>query len=150
MNWQDGEWDKSLQDLFQGGKPMRAETCANNEFTWESAPTGSCPCNRPWCKTYPIHHPTSSFTNLSYPITTHSDCKSMILIYQLQCIQWNACFLHWRNLPFPFRPYEWTLFHHHSIEPRFAIHTQYHQITFQECRSVIVLATKEHGSLRMR
>ena len=41
----------------------------------------------PRCKTCPIHHPANSFTssrtNVTYPITTHADCKSMNLIYQL-------------------------------------------------------------------
>ena len=49
-------------------------------------------CNRPCCKTCPIHPPINSFsslcTNLTYPITSHADCKSMNLIYQLQR---NAC-----------------------------------------------------------
>ena len=52
------------------------------------------PCNGPRCKTFPIHNPANSFssscTNLTYPITTHADCKSMNLIYQLQCTECNA------------------------------------------------------------
>ena len=44
---------------------------------------GEDSCQQPWCKTCPIHHPASSCTNLTYPITTHGDSKSMNLIYQL-------------------------------------------------------------------
>ena len=58
---------------------------------------GSQPLNRPICKTCPIHHPTNSSTscctNLTYPITTFADCKSMILIYQLQCTKCNAFYI---------------------------------------------------------
>ena len=50
-----------------------------------ATPTSSRPCNRPRCKTCPIHPRASSCTNLTYPITTHAGCKSMNLIYQLQC-----------------------------------------------------------------
>ena len=59
-----------------------------------SAPTGSWSWNRPRHKTCPIHHPANSFTSsctkVTYPITTHADCKSMNLIYQLQCTASNA------------------------------------------------------------
>ena len=63
--------------------------CTHNPAT----PTGSRPCNRPRCKTCPIHPPASSCINLTYPITTHSDYKSMNLIYQLQCNVRNAFYI---------------------------------------------------------
>ena len=76
------------------------QTSANIWWTPASAPiilpplTGSGPFIRPRCKTCPIHPPASSFTssctNLTYPITTHADCKSITLIYQLQCTVCNA------------------------------------------------------------
>ena len=54
---------------------------ANSLSIQVSAPTGFRSYNRPWCKTCPIHHLanscTSSCTNVTYPITTHADCKSM-------------------------------------------------------------------------
>ena len=47
-----------------------------------------------WKGICPIHHPANSFTNsctnVTYPITTHADCKSMNLICQLQCTECNA------------------------------------------------------------
>ena len=56
--------------------------------------TGFRPCNTPRCKTCSIHDPvnlfTSSCTNLTYPITTHADYKSMNLIYWLQCTECKA------------------------------------------------------------
>ena len=59
---------------------------------WPATSTGSQPCNRTRCKTCPIHHPANSCTNLTYPITTHADCKSKNLIYQLGC-ECNAFYI---------------------------------------------------------
>ena len=54
-------------------------------------------CNCICCKTCPIHIPTQLFTssnnNLTYPITSHADCKSSNLVYQLQCMKYNALFI---------------------------------------------------------
>ena len=70
-----------------------------------ATPTGSRPCNRPRCKTCPIHHPANSFTssctNVTYPFTTHADCKSMNLIYQLECTECNAFYIGESVAPFP-------------------------------------------------
>ena len=41
----------------------------------------------------------------------------MNLIYQLQCTECNAFYIG-ETQSFPFWPYEWTLFQHHSIESR--------------------------------
>ena len=68
-------------------------TSANSLSIWVSAPKGSRPCNRPWCMTCPVQHPTSSCTDVTYPITIHADCKSMNLIYQLQCTERNAFYI---------------------------------------------------------
>ena len=50
-----------------------------------ATPTGSQSCNRPHCNTCPIYHPANFFTsfctNVTYPITTHVDYKSMNLIF---------------------------------------------------------------------
>ena len=69
----------------------------NSLWIQVSAPIGSWPYNRPRCKTCPFHHPANSFTssctNLTYPITTHPDFKSMNLIYQLQFTECNAFYI---------------------------------------------------------
>ena len=95
-------------------------------------------------KTCPIHIPTQSFTSpntgLTYPITTLADCKSSNLVYQLQCKKCKAfyigetgqmlfkrvnghrspCTVVNSDLPVP-------------------IHTQSHQLPFQECWPVRVI-----------
>ena len=102
------------------------------------ASTGSRPCNRPRCKTCPIHPPASSFTtsctNLTYPITTHAECKSMNLIYQLQC---NLCKSFYigdtrHSLSDRMNGHRFTTTVLNSDLP-VAIHTQFHQIPFQDC-----------------
>ena len=94
-----------------------------------ATPTGV----RPWCKTCPVHPPASSCTNLTYPITTHADFKSMNLIYQLQC---NACEAFYigetrRSLSDCMNGHRFTTTVPNSNLP-IAIHTQSHQIPFQD------------------
>ena len=79
--------DPSTQDIFikppsvTFRKPPNLRQLIVDTSLTPATPTGSRSCNRPRCKTCPIHPPASSFTssctNLTYPITTHADCKSM-------------------------------------------------------------------------
>ena len=88
----------------------------------------------------PIHPPTSSCTNLTYPITTHADCKSMNLIYQLQCNVCNAFYIgetH-RSLSDCMNGHLSTTAVSNPDLP-VAIHTQSHQIPFQNCWSVSII-----------
>ena len=106
-----------------------------------ATPTGSRPCNRPQCKTCPIHHPantfTSSRTNVTYPITNHAYCKSINLIYQLECTECNAFYLGKtrRSLSDRMNGHRFTI----TVSNPVAIHTQSHQIPFQKCWSVRVI-----------
>ena len=99
-----------------------------------AVPTGSWP----WCKTCPIHHPANSFTssctNLTYPITTHADCKSMNLIYQLQCTECNAFYIGEtrRSLSDHMNGHHFTTTVLNPDLP-VAVDAQSHQISFQEC-----------------
>ena len=119
--------------------------CRHESLPHRSAtPTGSQPCNRPRCKTCPIHHPANSFTssctNVTYPITTHAKCKVMNLIYQLQCTECNAFYIEetHRSLSDRMNRHWFT---NTVLNPDLpvAIHTQSHQIPFQECWSVSVI-----------
>ena len=110
--------------------------CPHNPAT----PTSSRPCNRPRCKTCPIHPPANSFTNLTYPITTYADCKSMDLIYQLQCNVCNAFYIGEtrRSLSDRMNGHRFTTTVSNSDLP-VAIHTHSHQIPFQDCWSVSII-----------
>ena len=109
-----------------------------------ATPTGSLPCNRPRCKTCPLHHPANSFTssrtNVTYPITTHADSKTMNLIYQLQCTECNAFYIGEtrHSLSDCMNGHRFTTMVSNPDLP-VAIHTQSHQISFQECWSVSVI-----------
>ena len=112
---------------------------------WSGAtPTDSRPWNRLRCKTCPIHHPANSFTssrtNVTYPITTHANCKSINLIYQLQCTECNAFYIGEtrRSLSDHMNGHWFTATVLNPDLP-VAIHTQSHQIPFQECWSVSVI-----------
>ena len=112
-----------------------------NLHTYNPAnPTNSRPCNRPWCKTCSIHPPASSCANLTYPITTHADCKSMNLIYQLQCNVCNAFYIGETRRYLSDRMngqcFTTTV---SNLDLPVAIHTQSHQIPFQDCRSVSII-----------
>ena len=63
-------------------------------------PDPSPPPSRPWPPVshhHPIHQPANSFTssctNVTYPITTNANCRSMNLIYQLQYVECNAFYI---------------------------------------------------------
>ena len=104
-------------------------------------PLAPRPCNRPRCKTCPIHHPTNSFTssrtNVTYPITTHADCKSMNLIYQLECTECNAFYIGETSRFLSDRMNgHWFTTTVSNPDLPVAIHTQSHQIPFQKCWSV--------------
>ena len=88
----------------------------------------------------PIHPPASSCTNLTYTITTHADCKSMNLIYQLQCNVCNAFYIGEtrRSLSDYMNGHRFTTTVSNSDLP-VAIHTQFHQIPFQDCWSFSIL-----------
>ena len=78
--------------------------------------------------------------NVTYPITTHGDCKSMNLIYQLQCTECNAFYIgETRCSPSDcMNGHQFTTMISNTNLP-VAIHTQSHQIPFQECWSVSVI-----------
>ena len=90
------------------------------------------------------HNPASSFTssctNLSYPITTHADCKSMNLIYQFQCNVSSAFYIGEtrRSLSDRMNGHRFTTTVTNPDLP-IAIHTQSHQIPFQDCWSVSII-----------
>ena len=89
-----GYWDRGCV-VIGGQVGMQFQTDGGCGLVYSTAtPTGSWPCNRPQCKTCSIHHHvnsfTSSHTNVTNPITTHVDCKSMNLIYHLKCTECNA------------------------------------------------------------
>ena len=88
----------------------------------------------------PIHHPANSFTNVTYPFATHADWKSMNLIYQLQCTECNAFYIGETRHSLSDRMYGHR-FITTLLNPDLlvAIHTQSHQIPFQECWSVSVI-----------
>ena len=100
-----------------------------------ATPTGSRPCNRPRCKICPIHHPANSFTssrtNVTYPISTPADRKSMNLIYQLQCTECNAFYIGetCRSLSDRMNGNRFTTMVSNPDLP-VAIHTQSHQNPF--------------------
>ena len=99
------------------------------------------PCNRSQCKTCPSHHLgnsfTSSGTSLAYSIIIHVDCKSMNLMYQLECTDCIAFYIGETRC---------SLSDHmngHRFTTRVSnpglpvtIHTHFHQIPFQDCWSV--------------
>ena len=101
-----------------------------------ATPTGSRPCNWLQCKTCPIHHPANSFTssciNITYPMTTHDDCKCMNLIYKLQCIECNDFHIRetHRSLSDWMNGHRFTTTVSNSDLP-VAIHTQSHLILFE-------------------
>ena len=73
-------------------------------------------------------------------ITTHADCKSMNLIYQLQCTECNAFYIgetH-RSLSDHMNGHRFTTMVSNPDLP-VVIHTQSHQIPFQECWFVSVI-----------
>ena len=89
-------------DLFlSDGRKSERELKRGKGIEWRDVTTLSCDLTGwlPWCKSREKHY------NLVYSITTHADCNSMNLIYQLQLV-------------IPLLTHEWTQFHHHSIEPR--------------------------------
>ena len=106
--------------------------------------TGSQPSYRLRCRTCPIHHPVNSFTssctNITYLITTHAYCKSMNLIYRLQCTECNAFYIGetCRFLSDRMNGHRFTRTVSNPDLP-VAIHTKSSQIPFQECWSVSVI-----------
>ena len=109
-----------------------------------ATPTGSRPCNQRQYKTCSIHHPVNSFTssrtNVTYPITTHADCKSMNLIYHLKCTECNVFYIGEtrRSLSDRMNGHWFTTMASNPDLP-VAIHTQSHQVPFQKCWSVSVI-----------
>ena len=76
---------------------------------------------------------TSSHTNVTFPITTHADCKSMNLIYQLQCTECNA--FHTGETRHSLSDHtngHWFTTTISNQDLPGAIHTQSHQIPFQK------------------
>ena len=73
---------------------------------------------------------------ITYPITTHADCKSMNLIYQLQCTESNAFYIGEtrRFLSDSMNGHRFTITVSNPDLP-VAIHTQSHQIIIQDCWS---------------
>ena len=91
-----------------------------------------------------VYHPANSFnsscTNLTCPISTHADCKSMNLTYQLRCTECNAFYIgeiH-SSLPNRMNGHRFITTVSNSDLP-VAIHTQSHQIPFQGCWSLSVV-----------
>ena len=77
---------------------------------------------------------------VTYSISTHADCKSMNLIYQLQCTECNAFYIAETRCSL----LDCTKCHQFTttvLNPHLpvAIHTQSYQIPFQECWSVSVI-----------
>ena len=77
---------------------------------------------------------------VTYHITTHADCKSMNLIYQLECTECNAFYIGETpcSLSDHMNGHRFTTTVSNPDLP-VAIHTQSHQIPFQKCWSVSVI-----------
>ena len=86
------------------------------------------------------HSLITTLTYLTYLITVHVDCKSMNLIYQLQFTECNA-FLHWTNHCSLTDCMNGHFFTAIVSNPGLlvAVHTQSHQIPFQDCWSIIII-----------
>ena len=89
--------------------------------------------------TIPLTLSPAPVTTTLTPITTQLDCKSMNLNYHLQCIECNAFYTGetCRSL------FDHMNGHHFTTtvsnpDLSVAIHTQFHQIPFQDCRSITV------------
>ena len=138
--------DPSIQDIHTKLPP----TSANSLSIQVSAPTEQQPPQAPNLTidsdvkpvpfTIPHNSFTSSCTNVTYPITTHADCKSMNLIYQLKCTECNAFYIGETrcSLSDHMNVHRFTTTVSNPDLP-VAIHTQSHQIPFQECWSVSVI-----------
>ena len=119
------------------------QTSANLLWILVSAPIilSPPPVRNPATDNCPIHPPiTNSCTILTYPITTHADCKSMNLIYQLQC---NVCNAFYKgetccSLSDRMNGHCFTTTVSNPYLP-VAIHTQSHQIPFQDCWYVSII-----------
>ena len=89
---------------------------------------------------HPANSFTSSRTNVTHPITTHADCKSMNLIYQLQCTECNAFYIGETSRCLSDRMNgHWFTTTVSNPDLPVVIHTQSHQIPFQKCWSVNVI-----------
>ena len=90
----------------------------------------------------PSHQLLHQLPHQRHPITTHADCKSMNLIYQLQCTECNAFYIGEtrRSLSDRMNEHRFTTTVSNPDLP-VAIHIQSHQISFQECWSVSVTQT---------
>ena len=88
----------------------------------------------------PTQSYTSTNTNMTYPITTLVDCKSFNLVYQLRCKKCNAFYIgemgHMFSKHVNGHRSTCMIMNSDLLVP---IHTQSHQLPFQECWSVLVI-----------
>ena len=92
-------------------------------------------CKPPNLLQFMVDTSLRSGTNLTYPLTTNADCKSMNLIYQLQC---NVCEAFYIGETHRMNGHRFTTTVPNSDLP-VVIHTQSHQIPFQDCWSVSII-----------
>ena len=89
---------------------------------------------------YGFHTSIGPNINLTYPIIILADCKSSNLVYQFQCKKWNAFYIEKKDQIF-----SKSVNGHCSIctvvnsDLLVPIHTQSHQLPFQECWSVHII-----------
>ena len=93
-------------------------------------------------------HITSPNNGLTYPITTHADCKSSNLVYQLQCKKCKAFYIGatGQMLSKRVNRHRSTCMVVNSDLP-VPIHTQSHQLPFQECWSVHIIHKLPNATL---